>query len=601
MEIFLDIPATIKSCLLTCHLLGLVLGLGAATMLDLIIVRFLITKQVKDEYWNVIVLMSKAVTAGLILLWVSGLGFLTHYGFFDADKLGNPKIWAKIIIVATLTLNGVFIHWVVLPLIRARVGRPLFDGLTSLQLSALLASGAISATSWWIPLILGAFPQLNFGVPASLILGTYSLILIAAIGFTQVILRYGLPQLETVTLTRAEYESLARKHEHARHERKPSFITSIWGKLSPPKPSDLEDRFAAIAIRPAMRDLSDRDIGIDPRMNCIPLAAERILAKRRFASNVQRRPFHYLVRSAEQPFDRQAVAPTSKLSMFLVRSRGLGAAAAMAFAAVFVGILFGNSALMTELRGSPPGQAKNMIAATKQADNPPMIALRRSQSWEDARPPSPQNEPAALNAPVHLASAATTPELHSESVGEQVQERKFTPITPGPRGTATKTRDVNQAQDAIAVQRRLSSLGYFSGPPAPVWGARSRAALKMFKQAHALPADDNWNETTEAVLFSSDAQPASFVGTWGIDATACESMPTLIFSGGAKAAETSCAFENKKFVAGSWNVVAACSNPQERWRANIRLTVSGTRLTWTSLRGERTYVRCDSPVNLAWR
>lgn len=91
----LSIPALVKSALLALHLLGLVLGLGAATMLDLIIVRFVGSRTVTHEYWSVISLLSKAVTGGLVLLWISGIGFLTHYAFFNPTLLTNPKIWGK--------------------------------------------------------------------------------------------------------------------------------------------------------------------------------------------------------------------------------------------------------------------------------------------------------------------------------------------------------------------------------------------------------------------------------------------------------------------------------------------------------------------------
>jgi len=208
MEFLHSIPAALKSGFVAVHLLGLVLGLGAATMLDLIISRFLLINRITSDYWRVIHLLSKVVSIGLILLWASGCAFLVHYLILDPGKLQNPKIWAKIAIVAILTLNGVFIHAIVLPLVRARIGRFVFDGLTSTQRTVLLASGAISGVSWWIPLILGAFPQLNFAVPATTILLVYGILLTLAIGFTQVVARFAVPPSATVTLPRAEYDAL---------------------------------------------------------------------------------------------------------------------------------------------------------------------------------------------------------------------------------------------------------------------------------------------------------------------------------------------------------------------------------------------------------
>jgi hypothetical protein len=94
-------------------------------------------------------------------------------------------VWAKIGIVGVLTLNGYFIHALVLPLVRARVGYSLFEGLPVLHRSLLLIFGAVSVTSWYVPLLLGAVPQLNFVVPATTILMAYAVVLGAAIVITQ--------------------------------------------------------------------------------------------------------------------------------------------------------------------------------------------------------------------------------------------------------------------------------------------------------------------------------------------------------------------------------------------------------------------------------
>jgi hypothetical protein len=176
--------ATVKSCLMAIHLIGLSFGMGAATLLDLVIVRFLVTRKVTNDYCQIVEFSSKLVTAGLILLWLTGMGFLIFYVVSDPVKLTNQKIWAKMIIVSILTLNGVFIHRTVLPLVRTQIGRSLFDGLMARERSMLLASGAVSVTSWYIPMVLGVFPQLNF-LPAIPILLIYGLLLAVAIIATQ--------------------------------------------------------------------------------------------------------------------------------------------------------------------------------------------------------------------------------------------------------------------------------------------------------------------------------------------------------------------------------------------------------------------------------
>ena len=91
-----DPAAWARTALRVVHFCGLVLGVGAATLLDLVIARFVLLRGISREHVQVIDFSSKVVTVGLGLLWFSGIGFLIHYGLFDPPKLWNPKIWAKI-------------------------------------------------------------------------------------------------------------------------------------------------------------------------------------------------------------------------------------------------------------------------------------------------------------------------------------------------------------------------------------------------------------------------------------------------------------------------------------------------------------------------
>jgi len=193
------------------HLLGLVLGVGAATLLDLLIIKLVINRKVTEDQSRIITFYSRIVSFGLILLWLSGLGFLAIYGLCEPAKLGNPKIWAKILIVGVLTLNGVFIHKSILPLVRSRVGKGLFDGVSMTRRSVLLAAGAVSATSWYVPMLLGTASQLNNAIPASMILLAYTAILLIAILAAQGIGHAVLPSASHVTLSRDEYEALLRR------------------------------------------------------------------------------------------------------------------------------------------------------------------------------------------------------------------------------------------------------------------------------------------------------------------------------------------------------------------------------------------------------
>lgn len=185
-----DLVMASRTTLRFIHLIGLALGLGAATLLDLMLIRFFVWEKISRESWRIFYFFSKTVNVGLVLLWTTGIGFIVHYALFDPIKLQNEKIWAKLAIVWILSLNGLFIHAVVLPKIEAQIGKTLFGGMNRFQRSALLVSGSISAISWYVPLILAAFPQLNFSVPATTILLTYSALLVVSITATHVIFRF---------------------------------------------------------------------------------------------------------------------------------------------------------------------------------------------------------------------------------------------------------------------------------------------------------------------------------------------------------------------------------------------------------------------------
>ena len=203
-----DPVASLKSILIVSHLIGLILGLGTATLLDIFILKFVLRQKISAEHCDIIYFFSKIVVFGLIILWASGLGFLVFYSYFDPIKLTNQKIWAKLIVVSVLTLNGLFIHRTVLPLIHGHIGRMLFDGLNSSQRFLLLTSGGISATSWYVPFVLGAFPQLNF-LPALPVVLVYVVILLTVIAATQIFTLAAMPHEPAALASQAE--EVARK------------------------------------------------------------------------------------------------------------------------------------------------------------------------------------------------------------------------------------------------------------------------------------------------------------------------------------------------------------------------------------------------------
>ncbi|WP_020683619.1 hypothetical protein [Marinobacterium rhizophilum] len=178
-----DIHFELKTLIKITHLLGLALGVGGALLLDLIILNFFHRRSITEEKFDILRQSTRVVSLGLGLLWVSGAGYLLHYLAYFEQGLHNPKVWAKVIIVAILTLNGMLIHHLILPHIQARIGKTLFHDCSLRRQITMLSASAVSIVSWLTPMALGACKEMNFSVHWSQILLAYGgLLLLGIIG-----------------------------------------------------------------------------------------------------------------------------------------------------------------------------------------------------------------------------------------------------------------------------------------------------------------------------------------------------------------------------------------------------------------------------------
>jgi len=99
------------------------------------------------------------------------------------------------------------------------------------------------------------------------------------------------------------------------------------------------------------------------------------------------------------------------------------------------------------------------------------------------------------------------------------------------------------------------------------------------------------------------AAPLDIVGIWAPDTGSCSArnaregfLQAIINEHGARAGTTSCVFKSQQRMQNDWRLLANCTNGRERWKSNVRLSVKGDRLLWTSERGTQAYVRCRSNV-----
>ncbi|MFY8096029.1 MAG: hypothetical protein ACOVN0_21340 [Niveispirillum sp.] len=178
--VYPDLSQALRTGLRVLHFVGLVLGLGSATLLDVFLFRSR-RQPVTAGLAELAETAGSLVSAGLAVLWATGLGFLFYYAAFDPPRLENPKVWAKVAIVLVLSINGIFIHAVALPQLRASVGRVFLSSLSPVRQHLFLSIGMVSAVSWYGAMLLGAVPQLNFVVPAQMILALYGLVLFCGV------------------------------------------------------------------------------------------------------------------------------------------------------------------------------------------------------------------------------------------------------------------------------------------------------------------------------------------------------------------------------------------------------------------------------------
>jgi Putative peptidoglycan binding domain len=227
---------------------------------------------------------------------------------------------------------------------------------------------------------------------------------------------------------------------------------------------------------------------------------------------------------------------------------------------------------------TPVEQSDNSQGVTPKPVIPIVIQRKTSLNAEVSDSPPPTEISSLLTTVVDTANTASTPQL----------------------------LDLREIENAKQVQQRLIDLGFLFGAADGSWGQRSRRALQEFRAANGLGESDIWDEATqERLLRAPDAKAAktsgiSFIGGWGVDVAECRNSPVTITARRAEGSGASCEFHSsQQESSNAWRLRAECSSNTARWNANIRLTVSTSKLTWSSERGTTTYMRC--PVTSASR
>lgn len=181
----IDTISKFSTISLILHLIGVALGLGAATISDIFFFKFLKDFKISQYESEILSTLSQIIWFGLGLLFLSGLGlFLPAIAKYALSS----KFIVKMIIFAIIVCNGIFLNYYISPrLLDISFGKEHHHQAGELRTfrKVAFASGATSFVSWYSALTLGALRTVPLTVPQ--IFSIYLTVLFIAITISQII------------------------------------------------------------------------------------------------------------------------------------------------------------------------------------------------------------------------------------------------------------------------------------------------------------------------------------------------------------------------------------------------------------------------------
>ena len=157
----------LKLLLLFAHLLGTSLALGAIVATDIRLLRKLADDRVRIAPPNPFVM--RLITLALLVLYLTGAAMIALGLTDDPEYLGNPKLQAKLLLVAVLSVNALVLHRYTFPGL-ARGRRVARWKLGDFMRVALPVS--LSNCLWMYCAFLGVARPWNHAVSLGFVLGT---------------------------------------------------------------------------------------------------------------------------------------------------------------------------------------------------------------------------------------------------------------------------------------------------------------------------------------------------------------------------------------------------------------------------------------------
>lgn len=166
---------TANLILLIGHVIAVALGAGGATMSDILFLTSVADRRIDRSELKLLRIASKVVVIGLVLLTLTGIGFLL------TGSPTSPRFWAKMTIVLIAAVNGYAMHRFAFPLFErcARDRVHLLSAEITQHMPLLATAGVVSALSWYSALILGMWRTLPLSYAGIMVI--YFLLLSGAV------------------------------------------------------------------------------------------------------------------------------------------------------------------------------------------------------------------------------------------------------------------------------------------------------------------------------------------------------------------------------------------------------------------------------------
>ncbi len=163
------------------HIIGVALGVGGATVSDLLFFRALADKKISRDELNLLHTLSYVLWAGLAILFLSGIGFITAQVVATGTStyLVSAWFWAKMTIVFLLFCNALAMHNFIFPFMQAQVGERLDHAVIKPKTWLFATTGVVSILSWYSAMVLGVTRGLD--LPYLYIINLYLVLLVFGI------------------------------------------------------------------------------------------------------------------------------------------------------------------------------------------------------------------------------------------------------------------------------------------------------------------------------------------------------------------------------------------------------------------------------------